>query len=155
MQVLSLVSLSSITDAISTGLDYLLDNLLVVLNALAYIIWAPFKFVLMKILVPMFSYILHAIFGNTLGGVAMFLGVLILVVVAFWAIYSFPVVIGTLAVLPFAGGVFLALTSLFRFGAKTLLAAGIIWAIVKIGRLAAKGIGSLWFKVANATHRRA
>lgn len=118
---------AQLTNWISWALDVVLDNLLRILNALGYLIIAPFQYVFSHALKPMFSYILQAIFGDSLPGVAMFLGVLLVILVAFWALYEWPMVVGGLFLAPFVGGVFVALGSLFRFGAKSLIAAGVIW----------------------------
>ncbi|WP_203624235.1 hypothetical protein [Lacticaseibacillus sp. 866-1] len=129
---------TQLTNWISWALDVVLDNLLRILNALGYLIIAPFQYIFSHVLKPMFSYILHAIFGNSLPGVAMFLGVLIVILVAFWALYEWPVVVGGLFLAPFVGGVFVALGSLFRFGAKSLIAAGIIWILWQLMKAASR-----------------
>ncbi len=57
---------TQLTNWISWALDVVLDNLLRILNALWYLIIAPFQYVFSHALKHMFSYILHAIFGNSL-----------------------------------------------------------------------------------------
>ncbi|WP_125582992.1 hypothetical protein [Lacticaseibacillus suibinensis] len=119
--------LTQATNWISWALDGVLDNLLQLLNALGYLLLVPFKFLFKWIFQPIFGYILKAIFGDSLPGVGMFLGVLVLLFVAFWVIYAWPAFFDALLLVPFLGGLFVALGNLFRFGAKTLIAAGIIW----------------------------